>query len=210
VSVEIQSILSQNITIVYESLELRFIDNSKLKNLLDEKTRPTVMDTPEMIVAVYPPDPIIIQIGCDRVRITLPRNAESIGSVPLWEIANKCDQLVSQGKYFPIAFGFNYDVALTSKTDNTHKMLKDLFIPDIEAVNTKIDGHLLAIVPRLIFTRNDTRYDLILESVDDYRIKAHLNAHFVHKDKPLPSKDELELAFREEYNFFFMMLTRLL
>ena len=208
-SVEIQSILSQNITIVYESLNLKSIDTHKLKSLLDEKITPTVMDTPEMIVAVYPSDPIFVQIGEDRVRITLPRKVEDIGTVPLWEIASKCDQLVSQMKSLPIAFGFNYDVTLASKVDNATEMLKDLFIPDVEDVDKKIDGHVLAITPRLIFKRDDTRYDLILESVDDH-IKAHLNAHFVHKDKPLPTKDELELAFRREYGFFVMVLSRLL
>lgn len=208
VGIDIQSILSQNITLVYKPLDLRSIDTNKLRNLMDQKARPTLMDTPELIVALYPPEPVIIQIGQNRVRVTLPRNKENIGTLPLWEIAIKCDNLVSQGKSSAIAFGFNYDVAVISTGNGVHNLLKDLFVPNLVSINSKLDGDILTIVPRLIFRHNDIRYDLVLEAIDDHHIKAHLHAHFELKDKNLPTKEELESRYIEEYKYFVMILPR--
>jgi hypothetical protein len=171
------------------------------------------MDAREMIVAVYPSKPIIIQLGENRIRITLPRNTKDIESVALSEIANQCHRLIPEEKSSLIAFGFNYDVSVTTTSGSPHKMLKDLFTSDIDEINTKINGQLLGVVPRLIFARKEARYDLILEAVDDNRIdnriKAHLNVHFERGDMPFPPKDELELAFKEEYNYFATMLSQL-
>jgi len=85
--IQIQTVLSQNITLVYDSLDLQAIDSGELKGLMGVQTKPMLMDTPEMIVAVYPPEPTVIQIGDRRIRITFQQHNEDIGRVALWEIA---------------------------------------------------------------------------------------------------------------------------
>ena len=201
--IDIQRVLSQNITLVYDALDLQTIDSSKLKGLIDAKAM--VMDTPEMIVAVYPPHPIIIQIGDRRTRITLQRQSEDIGAVPLWEIAIKCHQLVPRSQL--VAYGFNYDVGVVVADGNAQAITMDLFVSNRQMIENVLEGHLVSFVPRLKFRRGETFYDLILEPLDEQRIKAHLNAHF--QDNTLPPQDQLEASFRQEFGYLVLMLPRL-
>ena len=205
--IEIQRVLSQNITIVYDSLDLRTIDTGKLKGLMGVEAKPMVMDTPEMIVAVYPPHLLIIQIGDRRIRVTFPREREDIGVVPLWEIAIKCHQLVPQSQL--VAYGFNYDVRAIIANGNVRTITTELFISNWQMIENVLEGHLLSFVPRLKFRRGEALYDLILEPLDEQRIKAHLNAHFEFKDITLPSQDQLEASFRQEFGYLISILSRL-
>jgi len=202
--IDIQSVLSQNITLVYDALDLRSIDTGKLKGFLDAKAM--VMDTPEMIVAVYPPHPLIIQIGDRRIRVTFPRESEDIGTVPLWEIAIKCHQLVPQSQL--VAYGFNYDVG-SVVTGNAQTITMNLFVSNRQMVEKALEGHLESFIPRLKFKRGETLYDLILEPLDEKRVKAHLNVHFQFKGITLPSQDRLEASFRQEFGYLVSMLSRL-
>ncbi len=207
--IEIQAVLGQNITLVYDTLDLQTIDSGELKELMGVQIKPTVMDTPEMIVGVYPPQPIVVEIGDRRIRITLQLAAEDIGGVPLWEIALKCDQLVPKPKSKFVAYGFNYDVGIASTSGNAQEVILGLFVPNREMIEAALEGHLLSIIPRLIFQRDQTRYDLALESVDEQHVKVHMNTHFGFEGVTLPSRDDLQASFQEEYRYLVSMLPRL-
>ena len=204
-SIAIAAVLSQNITLVYDKLDLQAIGSSKLKGLVGGDIKAIVMDTPEMIVAAYPPTPVTIQMGDKRIRITLQQENEDIGCVPLWIIAANCHQLVLHSQL--IAYGFNYDAEVKIANANAQTIIKDLFLSNQQVIENTLEGHLLSFTPRLQFERDGTLYDLMLELLDEEHIKAHLNAHF--GDRPLPAQDQLEASFRQEYEYLVLVLTRL-
>ncbi len=203
--IDIPIVLKQNITLVYDSLDLQTIDSSKLKGIMGGNAM--VMDTPDMIVALYPPTPMIIQMGDRRTRITLQKESKDIGSVPLWEVALKCHQLVPPRAQL-VAYGFNYDVGATVADGDVQTITMDLFISNRQMLEKILDGHLLSFMPRLKFKRGETLYDLILEPLDEQRITVHLNAHF--EDNTLPLQDQLEASFRQEFEYLVSMLPSLL
>ncbi len=207
--IKIQAVLGQNVTLLYDSLDLHAIDSGDLKELRGAQSRPTVMDTPDMIVAMYPPEPIFVQIGDRRIRITAPQRAEGVGDIPLWEIAIKCDQLAPKAKSTLIAYGFNYDIGIELVDGNAHKVTMDVFLSNLEMLNGALEGRLSSFVPRLMFERGQTRYDLVLEPVAERRIKAHLNSHFEFQGIVLPSQDQLKTSLYEEYKYLVSMLPRL-
>jgi hypothetical protein len=209
VEIEIQTVLSQNITLVYDSLDLQAIDSGELKGLMGVQTKPMVMDTPEMIVAVYPPEPTVIQIGDRRIRITFQQHNEDIGRVALWEIAGKCNQLASDPKATFIAYGFNYDVGLALASGNVHEVAIDLFASNPQIIEDALEGHLLTFIPRFRFQRGQTRYDLVIEPIDQQRMQVHFNAHFEFGGITLPPQDQLQASFYEEYRYLVSMLSRL-
>jgi hypothetical protein len=204
VTIDVKGVLSQNITLVYESLDLQTIDSGKLKGLMAD-TKPMVMDTPEMIVAVYPPMPIIIQMGDRRTRITLQQESEQIGAAPIWETTIECHQLVPQSQL--VAYGFNYDVGAVVRGAGVHTIITDLFAPNRDALEEALEGRVVSFIPRFKFKRGEALYDLILEPLDEEQIKAHLNAHF--EGRTLPSREELEASFRQEFEYLVSMLPRL-
>lgn len=209
-SADIKTVLSQNITLVYDSLDLQAVDSSKLKTLTGISSKPMLMDTPEMIVAAYPPEPVpmVIQLADRRIRITLPQSTDSLGDIPLWKIATECNDLVPKSSL--IAYGFNYDVLMEYASGNASKVLVDLFIRDAEAIQNALQGHLVAFIPRLKLRRGQVSNDLVLEPVDDQRIKAHMNSHFEHKGFDLPAPEQLKASFSEEYEYLLSVLPRLL
>ena len=207
--IQIERVLSQNITLLYESLDLQAVDGSKLKRLMGSQTKPMVMDTPEVIVAVYPTAVTLIQIGDRRVRITNQQQSEVIGQVPLWDLSVKCNQLVSEQSTKLVAYGFNYDLGTVVKDGDAYRMTQDLFIADTTKLNGAIDGKLLSFVPRLRFRRGTARYDLVLEPLDPQRIKVHLNTHYESESIVLPSASQLQTSFFEEYEYLVSMVPRL-
>lgn len=202
------TVLSQNITLLYDSLDLEAIDSGKLKGLVSSQAKPMIMDTPGMIVAMYPAESLVIQMGDRRTRITLQQHSDDIGNVPLWEIALKCDRLVAETRATLSAYGFNYDIGV-ELGENANKAILDLFIPDPGMIEGALGGHLLSFVPRLFFQRNQTRYDLVLEPTTDQGIKIHLNAHFEFEGISLPHQDQLEASFHEEFRYLVSMLPKL-
>lgn len=201
----IQSILGQNITLVYDSLDLRAIDGSKLKRVMGDTAM--VMDTPDMIVAVFPPNPVIVQMGDRRTRVSLQQESKAIGAVPLWEIALSCHKLVPPDSQL-CAYGFNYDALALMADADARAVIQDLFVSNLDAVESALGGHLLSFIPRLKFQRGGTVYDLILEPLDRQRIKTHINAHF--EQGTLPSLGEFEASYRDEFEYLASTLPKLL
>jgi hypothetical protein len=210
VSAEIRAVLGQNITLVYDSLDLQAIDIGKLKNVADIQNKPMLIDTPEMIVVAYPPEPvpIVIQLADRRIRISLSQSSDSIGDIPLWKVATECHNLVPRSSV--IAYGFNYDVLVEVTVGNASKLLIDLFIRDAETIRDALQGDLSSFIPRLRFRRGQVSNDLVLEPTDDQRIKVHMNSHFGHKGVELPASEQLEASFLDEYDYLASVLPRLL
>jgi len=206
----IRTIITQNITLVYDSLDLRTISINDLRELRGDQTKPTVMDTPEMIVAIYPPEPVVIQMGDRRIRITLPQPQESIDDAVLHEVATKCDQLAGRPRSQLVAYGFNFDVAVELPNRNAHEVVVDRFLKETESIKTTLDGSLISFSPRLMFERNQVRYDLVLEPVNDHAMKVHLNAHFQHAELTLPATDQLSDSFAAQYEYLVSLLSGLL
>ncbi len=206
-NVHIPTVLNQNITLVYDALDLQTVNSGKLKGLIAD-IKPMVMDMPEMIVAVYPPAPIIIQIGDKRIRITLQQQNENIGSIPLWDIALRCQELVPQSQQL-VAYGLNYDVAVQVENGDVQEITTRLFIPDLQVIEDVLNGKLLSFTPRLQFKREQVHYDLILEPLEKQIIKAHLNAHFGDEALEI-SEAILKKAFYQEFKYLTSMLPKLL
>jgi hypothetical protein len=208
VRVEVQIIFKQNITIVFDSLDLHDINSGRLKTLMGRDTRATVMDTPEMIVAVYPPAPTIIQIGNRRIRINLPNDTKELGHVPIWNLAIESAALVSD-ESTPIAYGFNFDIGAGVDGVDANDLMIQQFVRSPEELNQKLDGVLYSMIPRFRFRREEKNYDVVLEAVDAEHIKAHLNAHFELFGNSLPTSNVLRQAYGEEYEHLTEMLPRL-
>jgi len=208
-NIEIQTVLGQNITLVFDSLDLGSIDSNKLKRLRGDGVQsPVLMDTPEMIVAIFPPEPLVVQIGDKRIRLTL-QGEHDVGSVPLWEFAAGCKKLVPKSKSNVIAYGFNYDIGVMIHDEQAMSMLQERFLCDAAQIEQVLEGELHSFTPRFKFNRNGTSYDLILEPIDDQHIKAHQNAHFVSQNR-LPSPSKLESSYLEEYQYFARIISKLL
>jgi hypothetical protein len=200
VSIDISTVLGQNITLVYDSLKLQDIDARILKNLISD-VRPTVVDNPDLIAVIYPPVQLVIQLADKRIRITHQQH-QNIGNLPLWEFAHQCHQLVTESQL--IAYGFNYDVMVEITDQNAQEITRHLFISDPQTIDNLLEGHLEAFIPRLKFRRNGLLYDLFLEPLDEQQIKAHMNVHF--EEKTLPTLAQLEASYREEFDYFESLL----
>jgi len=204
----IEVVLAQNITLVYKALDLQAIETRKLKGFMKGQVKPMVMDTPEMIVVMYPQSPLVIQLGDRRIRITLQKETKNLGEIPLWEIASKCNQLVSES--IIVAYGFNYDIGVKLADKDAYAATINLLVPDRRMIEDALEGRLLSFLPRIKFKREQTLYDLVLEPKDKHHIKVHMNSHFESKDTPLPSETQLQGSFYGEYGYLTSMLPRLL
>lgn len=204
-NVDISAVLSQNITLLYDALDLKAIDSRKLKTLMDVEG--VLMDTPEMIVALFPTVPLIVQIGDRRTRITLQKESKDVGSIPLWDIAQNCNGIAQESGAKLVAYGFNYDLGAEVTDGDAQLTTLELFLSNRQALEDTLGGHFSSFVPRLRFRRDETSYDLILEPLDAQRIKAHLNTHFDVNE--LPSKEQLEDSFRQEFAYLTSILPKL-
>jgi hypothetical protein len=204
-NVDVSAVLSQNITLLYDALDLKTVDSKKLKVLMDVEG--VLMDTPEMIVALFPAVPLIIQMGDRRARITLQQESQEIGSTPLWDIAYNCSGIAQESGAKLIAYGFNYDLGVQAVDGDAQLTTLELFLSNRQALEDILGGHFFSFVPRLRFRRDETSYDLILEPLDARRIKVHLNAHFDVDE--LPSKEQLEDSFRREFAYLISILPEL-
>lgn len=195
------TILKQNITVAYESLNLQTIDTSKLKSLL-KKVAPMVMDTPEMIVAIYPIGPLIIQFADNRIRITLQKETQdfkNIGidnGIHLWKVMLETHRLVNEPKLS--AYGFNYDIGAVVNS-NIQTLIKDVFMFNTEQIEIALNANQIIFLPRVKFERNQIVYDLIFEPINDQRIVTHLNVHF--ETNTFPNQETLRQSFREQFNY---------
>jgi hypothetical protein len=208
-AIVIEALLNQNITVVFDSLDLASVDSGKLKMLRGPGTQAAVMDVPDMIVAIFPPEPMLVQVGEKRIRMTL-QGASEIGSVPMWDYMGKCIELVAKPRPPVVAYGFNYDAIVGIEGVSATDILQRRFMGQITDIEGRLQGQIKMIVPRLKFQKERVSYDLILEPVNDGQIKAHLNAHFATPSQKLPPLTKFRSSFLDQYRYFAETLARLL
>ena len=202
----VKSIPSQNITLLYDKLDLspEGIDRTRLRQIGGPKA--AVMDTDEMIVVIQPLSTTILQLGDRRIRVTIQKPEKEVGKIPFWVTAHQLHELVKERSKLE-AYGFNYDIEVETAGDGA-AILQNLFVPDKALLESKITGKLLAISPRLKYERNNIRYDLNLEPGEGNNVKAHLNAH--KETHELPPQNVLERDYKNVFAEFSETLTRLL
>jgi hypothetical protein len=202
---EVHSLQSVNITLVYKSLPLDDVDRNRLRDILGSE-QSVVMDAPEMIVFIAPRLNIVVQLGDRRIRIT-GQSGRRPSETPMCSIAVQLDQMASSDNL--VAYGFNYDVVFEgSETQPVSDFFRSRFITNEQRVAELLNGEILTSIPRLVFTRGEKKYDLILEPLDESHIKAHLNAHF--QATSLPGEADLSESFEAELDTFLSIVRDLL
>lgn len=205
----IEAVFGRNITMVYGTLDLQTIDRNKLREIIPDLT-PTVMDMPEMVVAVYPPSPWLIQIGDRRIRINVAAEIEGLGDFPLWEYAIKCKELLPSDKASLIAYGYNFDFGFRFKDSNPQDILISKFAPNRAALEDILQGALVSYLPRILFKTGDVQYDIIFELLNDAQMKVHGNAHFQYDGIHLPPLDGLKSSYIAQYEHLRNVIEKLL
>ena len=201
---KIESVVGQNITIVFDALDLSIINRESLRGFIETPNRPTIMDSPEVLVAVFPLDAgvVILQFGDRRLRITAPNAVDEIGTYPLWTYASSSSTLIPEGKFTPIAYGFNYDVKAVLEDRDPRACLNSVFFRDINLVVSAVgDGQAMSIVPRLRYERDGLRHDLLLEPAENQLVKVHLNIHRQLDGEALPAESSLEYDYRRRFEY---------
>jgi hypothetical protein len=197
-----QTIVGQNITILYESLDPQTIDTRGIKSLLKQAM---VADIPGMTVVIDPTGPYIIQLGDRRIRVSIQRESQKLAD--LGEIAFQCHQLVNDPKL--IAYGFNYDLHTTVENGDVIAKIKQMFAPCSDELTSKLGGNLLSVTPRLKFERDHILNDLILEPVDATHLSVHLNSHIQRANLSL-SPEMLQDGLVSGYQFLITILPSIL
>ena len=202
------TILNQNIVLLYDSLNLQAIENTKLRNLGNVQAQQMVI-TPEVIIVRYPS--IVVQMGNKRTKIAFQESDGGIDAISTWDIAHKCNELASASESTLGAYGFNYGVEVTIEGANTYTAMVMMFAPDMQKVQGILKGTLLSLsfTPRLAFRRDQTLYDLMLQPIDEQRIQVNLNAHFEFEGITLPTQDQLKASFHQEFEYLTTMLPRM-
>lgn len=205
----IETVFGRNITMVYSALDLQTIDRNKLREIIPDIT-PTVMDMPEMVVAVYPPSPWLIQIGDRRIRINVAAEIEGLGDFPLWEYAIRCKELVPSDKASLIAYGYNFDFGVHFQGSTPQNILISKFVPNRAALEDTLQGALVSYLPRIVFKTGDVQYDVIFELMNDVQMKVHGNAHFQYDGIHLPPLDGLKSSYIAQYEHLRNVIEKLL
>jgi hypothetical protein len=201
----------QNITLVYDNLDLREIDPGILKRKLSQAT--TVVDTPQLIAVVDPTVPFFIQFADNRIRLTIqkkpydPDTFGKFGSNNIWNLAFESNKFAEKQKRQLVAYGFNYDVVSKNGEGDYIQSLNKKFFIDVDGVKNILGVEDVLILPRLKFMHEDVQYDLRLEPINEADLKAHLNAHFaVNK---FPNVKNLRNHFVRNFGYLLEQLEKL-
>lgn len=208
-AVVIEAVFGRNITMVYNALDLQTIDRNKLREIIPDKS-PTIMDMPEMVVAVYPPSPWLIQIGDRRIRINVAAEIEGLGDFPLWEYAIRCKELIPGEKASLIAYGYNFDFGVRFQGSTPQVIMISKFTPNRAVLEDTLQGTLVSYLPRIVFKTGDVQYDIIFELMNDAQMKVHGNAHFQYGGIQLPHLDGLKSSYIAQYEHLRNIIEKLL
>lgn len=205
----IEAVIGQNITVVYNAFDLQIIDRNKIREIIPG-VPPTVMDTPEMLVAVYAPNPWVVQIGDRRIRVNIGGGTDGLGDVPVWEYAIKACELVPLDKSAVIAYGYNFDFVAQFQGATPNETLISKFLPDRHALEDTLQGELVSYLPRLTFKSGDTQYDIVFEPMTNSQMKVHGNVHFQYAEIDLPTLEGLKSSFIANYEHIRELVLKLL
>jgi hypothetical protein len=192
-------VLSQNITTVYDQLDLRKVDTTQLKSLIDVDPGPTVWDTPDFIMVVYPTLAATVRLAEKRVSVTLSQQGSRVGQEPMWDIVEKSHELVTGLGSELRAYGFNIDIGFVMAEGDPHSVTRECFLRDVGAIEAVVGGKLVSFAPKFVFTRDAALHSLRLEPVDSERLQVSLNVHVECAGVQLPDKARLDQAYRDEY-----------
>jgi hypothetical protein len=232
VSIRIENVVNENLTLVYNLLDPQAINSNGLRKLAGAQAQ-TVMLTPEQIIAAYPPEPTLVQIDKRRVRVAIAQMGDlpgglgqllqmqggaqpqkkaarkEAGTVPLWKTALACNELVSGATL--VAYGFNYNVEVSVKTGSALEAIAGLVEVNRDKVEGAFDGEFVsfAATPRLAFRRGQALYDLVLMPAEEQRVRATFNVHFEYEGIALPAEKELEKSYRGEFKTLTTLLSKL-
>jgi hypothetical protein len=200
--IEIETLSSQNITIVYKNLDIQSVDGRQIKKILGKDI--LVSELPEIMVFIRPDIPLIIQLEKQRFRITLQGMQENVEL--LWDIATNCYYLLPNIEL--VAYGFNYDIRIISKEGDFIEHLNLAFINNLMQLGEQLGGESISITPRLKYQREKVLYDLILEPIDNSHLVSHFNAHY--KYDGIEIKDgTLKESYTETTDYWNEFLPRL-
>ncbi len=205
----IEAVFGRNITLVYDALDLQTIDRNKLRAVIPGST-PTVMDMPEVVVAVYPPSPWLIQIGDRRIRINVAAEIADLGDFPLWEYAIKCNELIPADKASVIAYGYNFDFRARFQNGTPQDALISKFVSTRTQIEDLLQGTLVSYLPRIAFKTGDLYYEIAFEPMNDAQMKIHGNAHFQYAGIQLPPLEGLKSSYITQYEHLRNVIEKLL
>ena len=197
------ALIGQNITIVYKSIDLTDLDSRKIKQLLSDKA--VLTEFPNMIVAFDPVGPLVVQVGDNRIRVTLQGESQSLTN--LWDVAYRNHLEVKHGDL--IAYGFNFDLRVSTPNSDSNEILTKMFLSNQQDISDRLQGKLLSITPRIKYIKDAVIYDLIIEYVDNNKFIAHMNFHYEFEDINL-SPDILQKGFVEGYEYLTATLPQLI
>ncbi|MBA4385465.1 MAG: hypothetical protein C0410_12075 [Anaerolinea sp.] len=197
-SIEIEAVFGRNITLVFDALDINSIDRNRLREIVPGKT-PTLMDMPEMMVAVYPPEPFIIQIGDRRIRLNLSAEIPVLGDFPLWQYAEQCNDLVNPDRAKLIAFGYNFDFGIQVSDRTINDLMISKFVQNRHELEEIVNGELVNFLPRITYKNEKVQYDIVFEPFELNRIKVHGNSHFQEEGLRLPKGDLLRESYLENF-----------
>ena len=200
--IAIETLMSQNITVVYKYLDIQSVDSREIKRMLGKEI--LVSEVPDMMVFVRPDGPLIVQLGNQRIRVTLQGEQKSVE--PLWDLATNCHYLLPSADL--VAYGFNYDIGIISKEGDFIKYLMKAFITKPKQLVENLGGGLNSITPRIRYQRENVRYDLVLEPIDKSHLEAHFNSHYQYDGIEI-TEGTLEKSYKETFNYWNEILPRL-
>ncbi len=192
-------VLSQNVTLVYDQLDLKGIDTTQLKSLIQVEPGPNVWDTPDLIVVVYPPSATVLRLAEQRMTVTLGQQGGRVGQEPMWDVIEKSHGLVTALGSKLVAFGLNIDIGFVLADADPHSLTRRCFLRDAETIQDVLGGELVSFTPKLVFTRDERIHSLTLEPVDSERLKVSQNVHTERPGVELPGKPELSALYLSEY-----------
>jgi hypothetical protein len=196
------TLLSQNITLAYKTLDLALVDRDGIRKLLPQAQAPVIMDMPEMIVAVLPDKALFVQVGERRVRITDQKPAPNPGQTPIWEVASRAARLFKGSKPALVAYGFNFDLMLFTIDGDFERYLLEHFIPQPGPLEAHLGGTITSTTPRVKYTRKDVTCELVLEPLGKTKLKSHINLHRDKRNLQLPSAEKLRQLYLADFDYF--------
>lgn len=214
-TVTISIISGLNITLVYDSIDLRSVNRNKLQSVFPE-IAPAVMDTPDVIVATYHPAiPLVVQIERHRLQVSVvqefsPDNwIDGLEHFPLWQYIHDFSDILPVTSSL-IAYGYNFDLVLHTSEGQSSQVLNTAFVGNPQDLEDLLQGTLIHFSPRIVFSKDSIKYDIRFEPLSEDQIRIHINAHFEHPHISIPGPDDVRATYLSNVEYAVDLIQRLL
>jgi len=195
-----KQIINQNITIVFDNLDIQSIKIDQLKSIGGKDVAITML--PDLLIMIIPATGLIIQLGDRRLRVT--SQIPSSGIINIWSITKSIKDLL------PVnisAYGFNFDLLLDLNENHPTMDYRFLFSNDLPALEGIIESKIDRFNPRFAFMHNGALIDLILDPINPISSKMHGNIHYENNN--FPNEDELNQSFTNQLNYILDLSNKL-